>query len=339
MTLAEHMERYLPAIEEEMKEVVQVSIICHEGLCGMLQYHLGWVDERFNPRGTRSGKRVRPVLCLLSCEAAGGDWEQVLPGGAAVELMHNFSLIHDDIEDRDHTRRGRPTVWSLWGVAQGVNAGDTLFALSQLALMGLSQRGVPAPLVVEAMRVFNNTCVALTSGQYLDISFESRAAVSVAEYLKMIEGKTGALISAACEIGAIVAEAPPERREQLRRFGYHLGRVFQMRDDILGIWGDPAVTGKPVGSDILHHKKTLPIVHGMERSRELRDWLGRAAFSEEDVLRATEWLVETGSREYTEELAQTHYVRALSTLEETGLDNPAVESLRELAYLFLTRDK
>ncbi len=332
-------DRYLPALEAEMRAIVRPGDGRTTGLFGMLEYHMGWVDAGFCPSQARTGKRVRPVLCLLSCEACGGDWERALPAGAAIELMHNFTLIHDDIEDRDETRRGRPTVWALWGEAQGINAGDTLFALAQLALLRLPDHGVLTTAVIEALRLVNRTCVELTAGQYLDIGFEERTDVSIADYLVMVEGKTAALIACACEMGALVAGASDDQRRHLRSFGRHLGLVFQMRDDVLGIWGDPALTGKPVGSDILRRKKTLPILHGLENSAELRTLLARDALSEADVRRATALLQRSHSREYTERLARENHVQALAALEEADLREPAAQALRELAHLLLDRER
>lgn len=339
MSLETFLTRYLPPLEAEMRTIVKTAEPSYAGLYGMLRYHMGWADAAFNPRQARAGKRVRPVLCLLACEACDGDWEQALPAGAAIELMHNFTLIHDDIEDRDDTRRGRPTVWTLWGEAQAINAGDALFALANLSLLLLSERGVPATTVVAAIRLFNCTQLALTSGQYLDIGFESRADVSIVDYLVMIEGKTAALVACSCEMGALVAAAPDAQRESLRLFGHHLGMTFQMRDDILGIWGDPAVTGKPAGADIIRRKKSLPILHGLEHSAELRTLLAQDTLSAADVRRAKGLLQEANSRAYTEQLAQEHHTQALAALEETDLHGPASQALHELAQTLLNRDR
>jgi geranylgeranyl diphosphate synthase type I len=329
----------LPLIEEEMRAVIQTSEPRHAGLFGMLRYHMGWADTEFNPCQTRTGKRIRPMLCLLTCQACGGDWEQALPAAAAVELMHNFTLIHDDIEDRDETRRGRTTVWILWGEAQGINAGDTLFALAQLAMLRLINRDVPATTVVEAARLLNRTCVALTGGQYLDIGFEDRDDVSVADYLAMVEGKTAALSACACEVGTLIAAASDARRDRLSSFGRHMGLAFQMRDDVLGIWGDPAVTGKPAGADIARRKKSLPILHGLEQSAELRTLLAQDVLSEDDVRRATELLDGTNSREYTQQLTLEYHSQALTALEEANIQGPAAEALYELAQALLTRQQ
>jgi len=332
-----YFDRYLPPLEAEMRLVLQTDDERHAGLYGMLRYHLGWVDQSFQPTSTWTGKRIRPVLCLLSCEACQMDWEQALPAASALELMHNFTLIHDDIQDNDETRRGRSTVWRLWGRPQGINAGDTLFALSQLALSRLIDRGVPSTTVISASRLFNQTCVLITGGQYLDIGFESREGVMVDEYLAMIERKTAALVACSCEMGALIAEASIKRRESLRAFGRHLGLAFQIRDDILGIWGNSEVTGKPVGSDIVRRKKSLPILHGLARDEQLRHLLAQATLTPADVDRATELLQACGSRAYAEELEKAHHDEALAALEVADVHGAAAQGLYDLAQKLLNR--
>lgn len=338
MSLDTYFDRYLPRLEEQMRSSLQSPNPRHATLFGMLSYHMGWADAALNPCQARTGKRARPVLCLLACEACDGDWQQALPAAAGIELMHNFTLIHDDIEDQDDTRRGRSTVWKLWGVAQGINTGDALFAISNLALLALAERSVPAATVVEALTLFNRTQLALTTGQFLDIGFESRDGVSIEEYLMMIEGKTAALMACACELGALVAGAGAARRESLRAFGRHVGLTFQMRDDVLGIWGDSKLTGKPAGADIARRKKTLPILHGLRGSPLLRELMAQD-ISEADVQRATRLLEEAGSREYTDQLAQEHHALALAALERADVQGAALDALRELAYMLLTREK
>lgn len=337
MTLKDLTSRYVPSIDAEMRAVVQDAEGHHADLFDMLRYHLGWVDASFERCDGASGKRVRPVLSLMSCESCGGSWQQAVPAAAAIELLHNFTLAHDDIEDQDETRRGRPTLWSVWGEAQGINAGDTLFAVSQLAILRLQEKGIPASTVVEAARLFNETCVDLTGGQHLDIEFENRNGVTVEDYLTMIEGKTAALVSCSCELGALIAGAPTFQREHLRAFGRHSGLAFQMLDDILGIWGDSLMTGKPVGADIARRKKTLPLLHGLERSPELRTLMSQDTLSDADVGYARSLLEEIGSREHVERLARAHHEAALTALEQANLREPAGESLRELAQELLNR--
>jgi len=339
MTIQPFLDRYLPALEAEMQEVVSAPTPPLRDLYGYLRYHLGWADERLRPVRVRAGKRLRPVLCLLACESCGGDWERALPAAAAVELLHNFSLIHDDIEDGDTTRRGRPTVWALWGLPQALNAGDTLYALAHLALLRLDERGVHAPTVVAALRLFDHTCLRLTEGQFLDIRFETQKRVSPEEYLQMAAGKTAALLAASCQLGAMVADAPPARQEHLHAFGHHLGLAFQIQDDILGIWGDPRETGKPVGADLLRRKKTLPILHGLERSEPLARLLAQEELSAADVAQAVGLLEETGSRRWAQERAGEQTDRALRALAAADLDGPAADALRDLALRLLGRTR
>jgi geranylgeranyl diphosphate synthase type I len=240
--------------------------------------------------------------------------------------------------DRDETRRGRPTVWTLWGEGQAINAGDALFALAQLALLRLSERDVPAVTTAAALRLFNRDWLTTAGGQYLDMTFENRANVSVQEYLRMVEGKTS-LVPCACEMGALVAAAPDIQRERLRSFGFHLGLVFQITDDVLGIWGDPALSGKPVGADIARRKKSLPILHGLEQSAELQALLARRQLSADDVQHATRLLEETGSRAFAEQLAQEHYDSAMTALKEANLHETPFCALCEIAQKLLHRQK
>ncbi|HID86909.1 MAG TPA: polyprenyl synthetase family protein [Anaerolineae bacterium] len=330
--------RYAPAVEAEMQAVLATPHPSLAPFYNMMGYHLGWLDQRFQPTEARTGKRVRPALCLLACEALGGDPETALPAAAAIELVHNFSLIHDDIEDGSATRRGRPTVWSVWGEPHAINVGDGMLILARLALHRLAERGVEAARIQAIARVLDEACLALCQGQYLDLSFEERLDVTIEEYLAMVEGKTAALLSAATRIGAMLADDDKELILRYRRFGRHLGIAFQIVDDILGLWGDEAVTGKSAVDDILSKKKTLPIVYALEQERgeELRAMYRREALSKEDVRAVLAILDEVGARGYAQRLAEGHRQRALAELERTGIKNEAQDRLRQLA-LFLTQ--
>ncbi len=254
---------WLPKIEEEMRTILDIGDDSVKAHYGMMRYHLGWADEHFQPSHFPSGKRLRPMLCLLSCVEVGGDPTQALPAAAAIEILHNFSLIHDDVEDADELRRHRLTVWKQWGIAQAINVGDGMFALAFAAMQRLSRRGVPPKTCLDALEQFTQTCLALTEGQYLDISFEQRNNVTVDEYMRMIQGKTAALLGASLAIGALLGGATPVQETELLQFGQALGLAFQIRDDILGIWGDPETTGKGAGNDVLRRKKSLPLIYGL----------------------------------------------------------------------------
>ena len=268
--LEQFMAEMIPAVEREMRSVLQSEDRQKSSLYGMMHYHMGWADETFQSVELATGKRIRPVLLLLSCAAAGADWRTAIPAAAAVELLHNFTLIHDDIQDASPTRRGRPTVWQNWGVAHAINVGDAMFALSHAALYRLFDDGVDPAVVVRAARCFDETCVALTVGQYHDMEFEDRQAVSVEDYIEMIGGKTAALLALCGEIGALVAGANDATIGHYAIFARELGLAFQVKDDILGIWGDEAAIGKSSATDIETRKKTLPVLYGLQQSDRLQ---------------------------------------------------------------------
>lgn len=334
--------RYLPALEAELRRVLTAPAEGPALLYGMLHYHLGWVDADFQPLHSDAGKRLRPIFLLLSCEAQGGNWEQALPAAAAVELLHNFSLIHDDIEDRDATRRGRPTLWALWGEAQAINAGDALFALSYRALLDLQRAGAPPERVLAALGCFDRAVLQLTEGQCLDMAFENETAVEEATYLRMVGGKTAALLGLVCELGGLLAGAPPERVQALREFGVYLGLSFQMQDDVLGLWGDPARTGKPVGADLRQGKKTLPILHGAAQSEALRARIAALKHTPTNdgaIIETCAALEAAGSRAYAEARAAEYQHRAQEALVRSGGRGDALAALQTLAEQLLGRDR
>jgi len=340
MSLQSAFERYLPLIEAELRQALATPPPSLAPFYGMMRYHLGWVDEGFKLIEAEGGKRLRPLLCLLVCEAAGGDPERALPAAVAVELVHNFSLVHDDIEDASPLRRHRPAVWKVWGVPQAINVGDGLFALAHLALQGLAEQGVSASRALTAFEVFDRACLALTEGQYLDLSFEERLDVTVEEYLQMIQGKTAALFAASAHLGALVASDDPELIAHYHSFGENLGLAFQIVDDILGIWGEESVTGKPVADDIRQKKKSLPIIYALRQKAKgqgLGEIYSKDVLADEDVRRAMAILDEVGARQYTERLARDYHRRALAELEATGLENEAQADLRELAAFLIER--
>ena len=302
---------YLDALSDELRLVVDRFFPGPPELDVMLRYHLGWVDEHGQAVEVYAGKQFRPLFLLLCAEAAGGDWRQALPAAAAVELIHNFSLIHDDIEDRSPLRRGRPTVWSIWGEAPAINAGDAMFALAHMAILRLAECDVPPARVLQAVQMFERTNLELTRGQHLDMAFELRQQVSVDEYLDMVRGKTAALIGLSAQLGALVAGQPEARVSEFAELGLSLGMAFQVRDDILGVWGDPAVTGKSAATDIVSRKKSLPILFGLDRSTGFQDVFWRdGELSAGDLEEAVRLLDSVDARGYAEELELRYADRA-----------------------------
>jgi geranylgeranyl diphosphate synthase, type I len=320
--------------EAEILRVVDRSDPSTAGVYDMVRYHLG-----LDRTGAPSGKRIRPLLGLLAYASIAGDHLAALPGAAAVELGHNFSLVHDDIEDADAERRHRPTLWAIWGVPLAINAGDALFALSRLALYRALDAGtVSDRRMLELMRVYDETCLALCEGQFLDISFERRTDVTVDEYLEMIGRKTAALLAASLQAGAILADDTPETAEAFRSFGYHIGLAFQMADDVKGSFWTSAESGKPEAGDIRKRKKTLPLVWALQHAPEpdasrLREIYGEDAsgpMSQPEVEEVLAILERSGA--HAEALAQARRYReeALSDLE--GLPLPP-ERRAELRFL------
>jgi geranylgeranyl diphosphate synthase type I len=225
----------------------------------MIPYHFGY-DA---PGTTRAGKRLRPQLLLRTALEERGRVECALDAAVAIEILHNYSLVHDDIEDGDELRHGRTTIWARYGIAQGINAGDALCAISYLTLLH-EEAVVPPGAVVAMLQVLHEANLLMCEGQGLDISFETRSVVTMAEYLEMIAGKTGALFAASCELGALAAGADSTRAKAYANLGRAYGLAFQIRDDVLGTWGSSEVTGKPSGADIARRKWSFPVVWALD---------------------------------------------------------------------------
>ena len=334
------MEEYLIALESELRAMVVSSNPTYDAYYGMLKYHLGWTDVHFVPTKTDTGKRIRPLICLLASEATGADWRRALPIATAIELVHNFSLIHDDIEDSSDERRGRPAVWKVWGLAQGLNAGDGMFLLSRLALDRMPQHGTPPEKCAQINLQFDSTTLELCHGQFLDLSFEARLDVTVDEYLQMIRGKTGALVCASAKLGAIIGSDDQTVIDAFARFGENIGLAFQIADDILGVWGDPAVTGKSAATDILSKKKAFPAIMGLSHPQHgaaLREIYAESELAPADVKRVLEIFDAIGAREQAQQRADHFRATALSALDATRLHNRAMDRLREIAEAMTRR--
>lgn len=337
-TLRRMMHEMLPLVEREMKVVLGAPESGSANLFyQMMHYHMGWLDEGLNHTRGNGGKGIRPVLTLLSAEAAGDAWQRAIPAAAAVELLHNFTLIHDDIEDNSSTRRGRPTVWQLWGVPQAINTGDSMFALAHTALYRLLELDVEADVVVHAAERFDETCMALTLGQHRDMNYESQMDVSVEDYLQMIGGKTAALLALCAELGSLVAGAEVETVRHYAEFGRNLGLAFQIKDDILGIWGDEGAIGKSSATDIETRKKSLPVLFGLSQSPELKSLYESEECDESFVARVVQLLDECGARDFANTHAEKYSQEALEHLQAAAPQGPAGEALQELAAQLLAR--
>jgi geranylgeranyl diphosphate synthase, type I len=296
-------------------------------------YHFGWWDECGRAAEADRGKAVRPALVLLGAAAVGGSTSVAVPGAVAVELVHNFSLLHDDVMDGDRTRRHRPTAWSVYGVNAAILAGDSLLTL---ALDVLAATGGPA--AGDGLRMLSSAVQDLVAGQSADTEFENRADVQLDECLRMAENKTGALLGCAVALGAHLAGGRPQQVQLLRSFGVRLGLAFQLTDDLLGIWGDPAATGKPVHSDLSSRKKSLPVVaalnSGTEAGRALRGlYRGARELSQDDLVRAATLVEEAGGRDWSRRRLDTLLAEARRHLHAAGPVPHAAAELDALAAL------
>jgi geranylgeranyl diphosphate synthase type I len=310
-------------------------------LYGMLWYHMGWLDQDLNPVPSESGKRLRPTLLLLTVEAMGGNWQRALPAAASLELLHNFSLIHDDIEDASEERRHRPSLWRLWGVPMALNAGDLLFGISRRALLDLRRNGYGSDILLAAIELLDDAVLELCEGQHRDLAFESQTQVELQEYMEMISGKTASLMGCCTEMAALLAGHPSHRRIS-REFGFQLGMAFQMQDDILGIWGIRAHTGKPSESDILQRKKSLPIVLAMHAARPPDALRLRQIYSKpltaDEYMTVMELLEEYQIKNRAEAMAQERLQNALETLAALPVTEEGKAELEALARYAVYRE-
>ena len=276
-----------------------------------MRYHLGWQNQSGQSVQLSPGKQIRSCALFTAAKSVGmkeTDIARCAPAAAAIELIHNFSLLHDDVEDKSINRRGRPTLWTFAGEAQAINTGDGMFSIARLAQHRLSELDFSADLVLSVIRELDMTCLQLVEGQQLDIAFEDRGDVTQDEYIRMAEGKTAAMFSAPFAIGAMLGGASSKDVAIFNLFGKSLGLAFQMVDDVLGIWGDTEVTGKPVGDDLRTLKMTFPIIyardHESSAGREFRTAYKKLPATDMEVAHLTELLTATGAKEETEKEAR-----------------------------------
>lgn len=302
-------------------------------------YHLGWADAHGEAARADGGKAIRPALVLASARAHGADPGPAVRAAAAVELAHNFTLLHDDVMDGDATRRHRPTAWAVFGVPDAILAGDAMHAL---ALRLLAQDEHPAGPEAAARLA---ACVAeICEGQHDDCAFESREHVAVQECLRMAEAKTGALLGCACALGALYARAPSAGVAAMDAFGRRIGLAFQLADDLIGIWGDPRVTGKPAGADLAARKKSLPVVAALAAGTPDADALaalyrGADALSEDQIRAAADAVERAGGRDWAQARAADYMADAVDLLALAVPDPDAADDLLTLAELATRRER
>jgi len=336
MNVPQALQRYREEIASEVASIVPAD---SHPLYESIRYQLGW-----SPPGLpQLGKCIRPTLCLLACDAVGGDRSHALPAAAAIELIHNFSLIHDDIEDEDDVRHHRPTVWAAFGRDRGVVSGLALWSLAYKGLERALDAGASPQSVVTTRAIIAEACDQMIEGQHLDLSYETRGRVTLVDYAAMIESKTGALVAASLQVGALLGGAPAEEIDRFGEFGRNLGISFQIRDDVLGIWGEGSATGKPVGADIAKRKKSLPIVHALEHvvgpdKNLLRHIYEKPSIDEADVAAVLDILQRWNVRYFAGGLAEDYRARAMAALAQTHITSEARHDFDELMSFMLERD-
>lgn len=337
-------EPIVAAIDAEMRTIRAEQQPVAPLLWEIVDYQFGWdlPPDAVEERRRVAGKKIRSLLMALVAQAVGGDYAPVLPAAAALEMLHNFTLIHDDVMDNSQERRHRPAVWTRWGMAQAINVGDGLYALANVAMARLLRAGVPATRVVRASEALSQACLWTCEGQVLDISFETRGQVSPDEYITMITHKSGTLIEAAARIGALLSTDDDAIIDAYGEFARNLGIAFQIRDDALGIWGEEALTGKSAKSDLRDKKKSYPVLVAFERAAPqdratLQTLYARDTLDDEAIASVLAILAQIDAAGETERVAQAYYERALAALDRTGIDTAPQSAIRRLAEFLIRR--
>ena len=325
--------RFRPTLDEAIVDILGDR---PGSLFDMMRHHLGWENDAL----TQGGKYLRPTLVLVTAEACGGDWKTAVPAAVGLELLHNFSLIHDDIQDENSFRRNRPTVWNRWGASQAINAGDAMHALSQLVVLHMTDDGAPPQSVLHAIRLLDETCLALGEGQTADIEFETRSNVTVADYKWMIGNKSAEAFRCALEIGCMIATGSPEQSKLLGDAGFEMGIAFQIQDDVLDIWGG-AVIGKETALDIRDGKKSLPVVYGLSREdstdADRLSEMYRSGFGPDGVDEVVSLLESLGAPDFCAAEAEAHWAKGHRMIEQAGLPEAGIAALTEIGDYLIHR--
>ena len=339
----------LPPIIDRYGEYIQSALRAeltqdHSFVYDMLRYYMGWADETGSPTPGSTGKAVRPTLCLFGCEAVGGSVPHAIPAAVALELIHNFSLVHDDIQDEDETRHNRKTIWAVWGRSKALVAGNVLRVVADSSLHSLTDSGLDASRALTAVDLLTESYLEMIEGQYLDISFEGRHDIGMDDYRRMISRKTGALLRCSLNLGAAVGTDDAQTAAAFRECGRALGYVFQIRDDILGVWGDEEVTGKPVGADIRRKKNSYPVVYAMENaaigdSETLSTIYSKSELNDSDVEAVLEVMDRARVRQSAHAEVSEWADVAIRALAGVELSPDARELIEEFVHFLMVRDR
>ncbi len=339
----------LPSVFNRYEEVIQAALKNHldgdrGAVYNLLRYYMGWADQKGNPVEAMTGKAVRPTLCLFGCEAVGGRLSQAVPAAVSLEFIHNFSLIHDDIQDEDETRHNRKTIWAVWGKPKALVSGNVLRVAADTALQRLTDEGIDAERALIAVGLLTESYLEMIEGQYMDLSFEGRHDIGQQDYLSMISRKTGALIRCSLNLGAVVGSDDRAAAAAFRECGRALGYVFQIRDDLLGVWGEEEVTGKPVGADIRRKKGSYPIVCALEAADErdarlISEIYQKPEVEDQDVASVLEVMERIGVRDNAQAEANWWADEAMRSLAPVELSAESRREIEEITHFLLVRDR
>tara|TARA_Y100000590_G_scaffold467090_1_gene644725 strand:+ start:24666 stop:25721 length:1056 start_codon:yes stop_codon:yes gene_type:complete len=312
-------------------------------LYNILSYGMGWTDQSGSPVNIPAGKLLRPTLCLFATEASGGKRDRAIKTAVALEYIHNFSLFHDDIQDQDEIRHHRPTVWFVWGKPKAITAGNVLRSIADVTLSDLHNSNIEDTDAVKISTAMTTGYLEMIEGQFMDLSYESRHDITVQEYLEMISHKTGALIRCSMELGAHIGSGNTEVIRSFRESGRALGYLFQITDDVLGVWGDKEKTGKPVGQDIARKKNSLPVVHALsnadkKQSSVLKNIYCKQKLDDNDVDSVLKIMDSLGTKIYIKSLVDAYSESALQSFSLAKVDSKFGASFEELVQFLSTRN-
>ena len=339
--LPQMFQRYRANISRSLRDSLSQQ---HSDVYDMLRYYMGWVDENGRPHEAMEGKALRPTLCLFACEAVGGALEMAMPSAVALEFIHNFSLIHDDIQDRDEIRHNRKTLWAVWGDPKALVAGNVLRVVADECLHQLLDSGLDYDRALAAGMLLTEAYLEMIEGQYLDLQFEGRHDISMSDYLNMISCKTGALIRCSLNLGAVVGAQEQGVGDAFKESGRAMGYVFQIIDDVLGVWGDEETTGKPVGADIRRKKNSYPVVYTMGRANDkdqkmLNEIYEKDELDDSDVDSVLAVMDRLDVKNQAQQEAEKYANVALESLAPVELSREARQEVEDLAHFLLVRDR
>ena len=339
--LPQMFQRYRANISRSLRDSLSQQ---HSDVYDMLRYYMGWVDENGRPHEAMEGKALRPTLCLFACEAVGGALEMAMPSAVALEFIHNFSLIHDDIQDRDEIRHNRKTLWAVWGDPKALVAGNVLRVVADECLHQLLDSGLDYDRALAAGTLLTEAYLEMIEGQYLDLQFEGRHDISMSDYLNMISRKTGALIRCSLNLGAVVGAQEQGVGDAFKESGRAMGYVFQIIDDVLGVWGDEETTGKPVGADIRRKKNSYPVVYTMGTAKDkdqkmLNEIYEKDELDDSDVDSVLAVMDRLDVKNQAQQEAEKYANVALESLAPVELSREARQEVEDLAHFLLVRDR